>query len=306
MACFLAVAAFSGIFVVSNAAAQALLSQGSNDSNQGNEHPYLNEPLNQLVESFPELATVQPAASEAPLPRILEKTGKTVDSFFHNIMDLIADEQITEKKLNRWGIVRSKLRVRDSYLFLRRETETRSILDEYRMDAKGKPVSQLGLEKGYINTSNFALTHIYFSTALQSESRFRYLGKAKLGSCDTYVVAFAQKPEQASIVIATNQVGRGAGLFVQGIAWIDQQNFQIVRMRTDLLGSDARFAQLSTTMTFGEVQLPDLDAPYWLPSEVKLDVQTGGQSFENDYHYSNYRDYRVSVRMAPGAAAPPQ
>jgi hypothetical protein len=49
-------------------------------------------------------------------------------------------------------------------------------------------------------TSNFLMNYLYFSTILQSESRFAYLGDDKVGSLNTYVVAFAQRPEVATVM----------------------------------------------------------------------------------------------------------
>jgi hypothetical protein len=94
------------------------------------------------------------------------------------------------------------LHVEDNYLFLRRGLEVWGTVSEYRKDAKGNPLDEIGRNKGYFDTSNFALDHIYFATLHQSEATFLYLGQQKIGSQDAYVVAFAQNPGEASITIA--------------------------------------------------------------------------------------------------------
>lgn len=294
----------------------------SSQNSYVNARPYLEEPLETLVKLIPELETLQPAPAQQQLPMILEKTGEQVDTYFRNIVDLIAQEQITEEKLDPQGNVTGRLQVEDSYLILRRGTEIWGSVDEYRMDAKGEQLLDVGLNQGYFVTSNFALNHIYFSTTLQFQSRFRYLGDEQIGSHDTYVVAFAQIPGLATVPVALGgQKETGAHflvhMLVQGIAWVDKDNSQIIRMRTDLLAPRPEIGldSLTTTVTFSEVRLADAAIPLWLPSSVlvsahftKLSSSTGkpyAMNFRNEHHYSDYRSYRVSVRMTPEAAKEP-
>jgi hypothetical protein len=98
-------------------------------------------------------------------------------------------------------------------------------------------------------------------------------------------------------------------VLIQGIAWIDKGNLQIIRMRTDLLAPHPELGleRQTTDVAFGEVRLVDVATPLWLPKEVKVNVgfkehdADNGRvheiSFRNEHHYSEYRRYRVSVKM---------
>lgn len=82
-------------------------------------------------------------------------------------------------------------------------------------------------------------------------------------------------------------------------------------MRTDLLAPRPEIGldRQTTEVTFNQVQLPDVAAPLWLPSEVKVYIKfkshdperklTYEQSFQNEHRYSDYRRYRVFVKMLP-------
>ena len=287
-----------------------------------NAHPYLEEPLPQLIERIPELKTIQPALDQQELHAILENTGKQVDQFFINVIDLTAHEQITEENLDAKKHVKKRLQAEDSYLFLRRGPEIWGTVGEYRVDANGNPMDEVGRNKGFFDTSNFALDHVYFATAHQPESRFLYLGRQKIGTQDTYVVAFAQNPGHASLTMAM-EGERGdkhyvAHLLVQGIAWIDANSFQIVRLRTDLLAprQEIHLNSVTTTVTFGEVHIPDVATSLWLPSEVQVYGEFTGLApgvadntliFRNDHRYTDYQRYRVSVKMLTDSvgATPP-
>jgi hypothetical protein len=115
-----------------------------------NVHPYLEEPVKKLVKRIPELKSMQPAPDQQALPMILEKTGKTIDDFFRNIVDLIAREKITQENLTTTEVgraegystprdvgARTSESVQDDYLIVRTGKGVQQGIVEYRMDAKG-------------------------------------------------------------------------------------------------------------------------------------------------------------------------
>ena len=268
-------------------------------------HPYLDEPLHKLVKRIPELKNIQARKDQQALPVILEKTAASVDAFFHHIVDLIADEQITQARLNRRGAVLVSEQVDVNYLILRRGPPESRIL-EYRMDSAGHPMDQFGYQAGYVVTFGFALDCDYFASASQSESKFRYLGEQKLGERDTYVVAFAQKPEQATLFVTlSGSNGKSASLLMQGVAWIDKANFQIIRLRSDLIAPhpEIDLDRQTTVVTFNKVEFEGVATPLWLPEKVEVSVtfksshDPYGIHYENEHRYTNYRRYRVSVKM---------
>ncbi|MGB7437084.1 MAG: hypothetical protein WBW49_16840, partial [Candidatus Acidiferrum sp.] len=203
------------------------------EQNNEEAHPYLEEPLQELTKRVPELKGIHPAVDQQQLPMILQKTGSTVDQFFANLVDVIANEEITEQ---RQTPAPAKERVRDSYLILRRSEEGGAGFHEFRMDAQGNRTAEEASNKGFFVTSGFALSIVHFSTAAQWDSRFLYLGEETVDGRDTYVVAFVQLPGQANNTVAMKgQNGATVDMLTQGIAWVDESDFHITQMRTDLL-----------------------------------------------------------------------
>lgn len=266
-------------------------------SDYANALPYVDLPLAQLVERVPELKTLQPAPNEQDLPVILQKLGRSVDDFLDELGDLIAHEDVTQEKLNAKGKIEAKKRLQDSYLVLHHGYGAGS---EYRMDEKGNRLGSIGLEKGYMVTAGYALSCIRFSTVAQPQSRFRYLGEEKIGSRETYVLGFAQQPGKATFFNAVRGTGGAyVDVLTQGILWVDKNSFQIVRMRSDLLApnNEIRLDQLTTEVAFGEVQLQDVPNPLWLPRDVDVSMEIDKQKFRNLHHYTDYRKYRVAVKV---------
>jgi VWFA-related protein len=264
-----------------------------------NAHPYLDWPLAQLIEQIPELKALQPATDQQQLPVILQKMGRTVDDFLHNLSDLIAHEDVTQEKLDEKGKVKAKERVQDNYLILHHGYEW-GANSEYRMDDKGNRLGQVGLSQGYLVTSGHALSCISFCTDAQPQSRFRLLGEQKIGSRDAYVLGFTQRPGE--VTFTTVMKGTGSheiDMLTQGILWVDKESFRILRMRSDLLAPYKEIAldRLTTDVSFGEVRLQEVPNPVWLPSDVAVYIEIGGERYRNLHHYTNYRLYRVSTKI---------
>jgi hypothetical protein len=265
-------------------------------------HPYLEEPLEELVERIPDLKGIHPAPDQVLLPTILSNTGRATEAYFDNLVDLVAHERIDQEKLNAKGAVKQKQQTQYNYLILVHRDELPPKLEEYRTDSRGNNQEQTGRSGGFSVTSGFALICVHFLPEYRSDSTFKYLGDQVVDSRPTYVVAFAQRPERA---IAINHVSDegffSVPLLVQGIVWIDRENFQIIRIRTDLLAprTDVGLTVQSTEVTFREVRLPDVASGLWLPRKVSVASEYRGQSFRNEHQYSDYQRFRVSTRIVP-------
>jgi hypothetical protein len=286
-------------------------------------HPYLELPLTQIIKRIPILKGISLAKDQQALPMILRETGKQVDAFFSNLVDLTAHEDITQQRLATRTLVsgmpagtglQAEDHTHDNYLILRRTTAAVPSIEEFRMDTKGNRIEETGTGKGFFVTSGFALSSIHFATQVQWDSRFVYLGDQRIDGHETYVVAFAQLPSEAKVVVTMR--GKDGGtlrLLSQGIAWVDKASFRILRLRTDLLEPipELGLAEQTTTIGYSEVRFTDR-APLWLPRDVNVNIQfkehpEGGasylgsrvtdQTFRNSHHYSDYLLYRVSTKI---------
>jgi hypothetical protein len=292
-----------------------------------NSHPYLEDPLDQLVKKIPELKTLRPAPDQQALAMILQKTGERVDEFFANMVNLIAREEITQERQISGnlpngmpeGLFLAQEKVRDDYLILRHSDGTQARISEFRIGTKGNRMDEVGLNEGFLVTSGFALCSVHFATGFQWDARFLYPGDQKIEGRDTYVVAFAQLPSEArNKITMKGRSGITVDMLTQGIAWVDKGNFHIVQMQTDLLvrRPEIGLDKQTTKVRFGEVRFPDVPEPLWLPRDVNVyikvndlstipDLGNSGkfptlgiseEAFRNVHHYTNYRRYRVSAK----------
>ena len=97
--------------------------------------------------------------------------------------------------------------------------------------------------------------------------------------------------------------GRLLPLYYQGIAWIDESDFRIVRLRTDLLAPlpDAHLEKLTAEIHFGDAQVAQTASSLWLPRDVMVTSEVSGHVFQEQHRYSDYRAYVVESKILPTA-----
>lgn len=290
---------------------------GKNQQAAGANAPsYIDEPLETLIRSVPELKTLQPATDQGELRAILEKTGENVDKLFDTFSDLEAKEAVTEERVDPINVQQDQY----TYFIVRKGNLLQTTIEEYRRDAEGNEAPP-GVK---FLSSSFASSVLYFSRVLQSESTYRYLGEQQLGTRSVYVVAFAQTPGIATISFKMRKPPEGEINWLnQGIAWVDKYNFQILQMKTALLAPETLHKdcdqkdQMDTIVKFGEVQPIGLAKSMWLPTEASVheaielhplmrssDREVNckvyvAQDFRNVHKFTDYRRHTSSEAAKP-------
>ena len=269
-----------------------------------NARPLLDYPLHDLLRAAPELQGLEPTGNQDELAFILDKAGKVTEDLLGSMPNLISREDVTQEKLRDQGSVKEQRRNEFDYMILAHRQDANVTLDEYRAGPDGSPLEVQGLEQGYMLTRGFASIWLHFLPPNQSAARFRYLGQQTNGGLRCYVVAFAQKPGWATITGRLVYKGRSVCILYQGIAWIDEASFRIVRLRMDLLAPrpDIGLERDTIELHFAETRLPQTVSPLWLPQEVVVTTDMNNQFYRNVHRYSGYRLFKVETKILP---APP-
>jgi hypothetical protein len=246
-----------------------------------------------------QLGGVVSTKNQEELAPLLRQAGDKVDAMFHNFDDTSAKEQVVLRRMNSAGTTQAYIRSNFNYLILVHRDRSEIGFEEYRTDSEGKPARLEALNIGsFIVTSGFAAQCLYLHPSHQPGSRFRYLGKER-GAPHAHVIAFAQIPEVGDFMAAIGTPSGPRPVLVQGLAWIDPDTFEVVRMLTDLLEPDLRDEVLKqTTETwFADVHFADSPQPIWLPQQVEFTAVYRGITYKNTHGYSGYKLFRVSTRI---------
>jgi hypothetical protein len=276
-------------------------------------HPYIDEALPKLRKTLHELGGLEPATSQGQLTDLLSKVGMKADDLLRRLPNLVCDEVVSETQwteaqggvagctgegcLNFPAGSSAERNQKFSYLILTHQGQGSGLaLSEYRTGRNGKPVAQgtaLPFFQGFITN------WLVFSSLNQVESRFRYLGQQETDGHHTFVIGFAQIPgsvESPGQYLAGKE---SIPMLLQGVAWIDQSDLRIVRLRTDLLAPQpgSQFQQQTSNMLFGPVHIASHDQDLWLPQSVEVKMEANGQFLYEQHQYSKYRLYQANAKI---------
>jgi VWFA-related protein len=268
---------------------------------------YVDDPLQKLKTSVPTLDGLKYDANQDQLSFILTSLSQTTENVLLKLPDLVSREEIfhgTQGSMHPISVALNGSSAEDTmsqrykYLIIGHRTPDGINLEESRFDMWDRPVQP---DPGSLLAYGFAYQWLLFSKATQAKFRFRYLGQQNIDGKKTFVLAFAQKPEQVKVPPYFEWGGKRLPVFYQGILWIDQSTSNIALIRTDLLGPvpGSQLESLTTELRFHSVHIHDLGETFWLPRELHIAVRQTEAAAEENHLYSDYHLYHASVRMVP-------
>ncbi len=88
-------------------------------------------------------------------------------------------------------------------------------------------------------------------------------------------------------------------MLLQGVAWVDEEDFRIRRLRTDILAPQPEIdlEKQSVNIQFGKVHIAEIKLELWLPQEVEAEMQAMGSFVQEKHHYSKYRLYSAKSKI---------
>lgn len=262
---------------------------------------YINDPLHRLKKAVHELRGLHPASSQQPLAMILSRTGSRLEDLAGEMPNLIALEDIDQFQFAEDGTRAARLRNKYNYLILVHPGGGEPDFEERRIGLNGRRPRAVGLEQGFVVTKGFATLWRDFLPLTQRESVFRYLGTQRVNKAMVYVVGFAQRPGWVDAPMYFMQGKDLTTCLFQGVAWIDESSFRILRLRTDLLAPvpEVGLHKMSTVVTFGPARITQVPDPLWLPVKAEVTAVIGSYFYRNIHSYSGYKLFRSQVRFLP-------
>jgi len=246
---------------------------------------------------------LEPVADQAQLDPILSAVGKTVAESFVNFPNTSSLEQIHQEKLQGKQKSATTLDQKFRYLCFTPTQDWGPGFNEYRTDLSGRQTTPEGLADGFMLTSGFASAALVFHPLYQSQAEFRYVGRQNVNGRVAYLVAYAQRPAKAQFTGSFKSGDTTVTTFYQGLAWIDSETYQIIRLRSDLLRPvQALNLQRETTeIAYGEVHFKDKAAGFWVPRQVTVSVDWNGKHLRNEHRYSEFKLFHVDATDKVGA-----
>lgn len=265
---------------------------------QGQVKSVVEQSMEELIETLPDLRGLVPTADQSLLEEILKKTGEAVDAFLRTMPNTASLERVQQELVGKDGKVKESLR-HEFYYLVFSASKPGMGLREYRSTLDGQDVVMApALRKGLMLTSGFTSASSVFHPDNWSGADFRYLGRQTVDGLETHVVAFAQKPETAKLVTRFVTDDGAAQILTHGIAWIDVNDSHVIRLNTFLLNPvpRVRLQKQTTEIRFQQVEFDAGSLKFWLPQEVRIMVDWRGRVLRNQHSYSDFKLFNVESK----------
>ena len=264
--------------------------QSRSDTTKARAHVRGEEPLDYLHHPPRNLPDFQPAPDQAQLSSILAAVGKNVSQFLANLPSICSVEKVQQERLHRNGKTVATQEHTYRYLVTAPEQNAGPTVEEYRGDPKGTLTSQTGLDADHMLTEGFVSAPLVFHPAYQSGCSFRLLGSQKVKGRRTYVIVYAQDPAKSRMWATFQNGSTEKRTYTQGVAWIDAETYQIIRITSDLLAPlpEVRLDKEATDIQFSEVHFQRMTQSFWLPQAVTVTVDWNGKHLRNTHAYSDF------------------
>ena len=258
------------------------------------------------IKDAPELSKLQ-ATGRDELPLILGRVGERAAEMIAQFRNIACDERVYSEWQAGSPIVSwremgpNEVTHRFLYIIIPRPAGDPLMFNEYRTSPKGQPIDLANVADLRLITTNFTGSWAYFNPSNQPESRFRYFGEERIRKQVCYVVGFAQRPDVARNFTTFEAGNHSAVILVQGLAWIDEKSFHILKLETRLLGprTDIGLASENTTVNYSPVLPAGMKNVLWLPHEVTVDVHFHNVYIRNTHRYSGFKLFQSHVVISP-------
>ena len=219
-------------------------------------------------------------------------------TIWKNITNTSSEETIRQQCTNLRTRAWHESWQRFLYLITPRQDAAGAELEEFRSNRKGESMEDKRMEGSCMVTSGFVSQLLLFHPKSRSAVAFRLLGHPE-DHPNQWVIGFAQNPQNPTLTGIFRAGDRQIVLLVQGLAWIDAEATQVLRLWTDLLAprEDVDLARHTTEITYTGVRFSsDSDQIIWLPKEVRVTIQWNQWEFTNRHRYGNYRLFSVEAK----------
>jgi len=243
----------------------------------------------ELVRAVPELAGIQFDPKQDRLDALLQATGENLESTFANFTGISAAEEIHEMRFADNLVGASRVE-RFRYIAQLLHDATQGSMREYRTEPGSKAPVEFAEQRNFLVLEHFIGLLSYLLPGYREQSLFRYVGRMVTGGQDSFIVAFAQRPDGTGVPgYISSPDGRSP--LLQGLVWIDAAANRILRLRLDLLGHTDGFPleTLTTDISLVPVNFSSIQTVFLLPSRVTVHARYAAGDLHTVHRYSDYR-----------------
>jgi tetratricopeptide (TPR) repeat protein len=260
----------------------------------GGEEPQTDLVLASSNASLPPSAWGPPGVDEAkplvapgvtcPAKRVLEMAGDRVRELVDSMSQFSAIEDLLHEQLDPAGNPLTKeTRKFDYVASITEEHPGLLAVDEYRNNRDALP----NLPDG-ISTQGFMTAALIFHPDMQDNFELACEGLGQWHGNATWLVHFRQRDDKPKRLEDYIEAGQTYGVSQKGRAWINSDNFQIVRLESELVNSAQRLTVQHQIAEYGPVQFQKKNVQLWLPQSVDLFLEINRHRYYRRHSFDHY------------------
>ena len=251
---------------------------------------------------------VEPGAACA-LDEVVQNAGKRLQELVKNVDRFTATELVIDESLNKWGMPSSPEKAQFDYIVSMEETRRGALsVEEYRerrSSSKGFPEA--------VTTSGLPALVVVFHPYYAGNYEMTCEGLARRNGGLAWQVHFRQRPDKPNTIRSyrNGPQGQGYPVALKGRGWIAADNYQIVRLETNMVAPmpQIKLAAEHVNIEYAPVRFRQGALEMWLPASVEVYSDWRGRRVRRQHRFSNYLlfsvDDKQKISAPKGQEAPP-
>lgn len=265
-------------------------------------------PMNWLPPDIDEKIPPVELGAACPLDDVVRKAGSQLVTFVHDVDRFTATETLIHQSINKYGIASAPEKRKFDYLVSIQDLRGAYLgVTEYRNGGG----AQTEFPDGIVTNGLPALAlvfHPYYAPNYEMTCE----GLARSTNGLAWQIHFRQKPGKPNAIKSFQFGLRGPSypVALKGRAWISADNYQLLRMETDIVAPipEIRLISEHTAIEYGPVKFRQGNVTLWLPESAEVHFAWGRRQIHRRHSFSNYLLFGVDEKeriAPPKQAAPP-
>ncbi len=229
------------------------------------------------------------------LPEVLAGAAKRIQELIHSVESFTATEVLEHQDADRRGNLQAaEIRKFDYMVSIKEMRGGFMNVEEFR-DGDYSPTN-LPRQIATFGTSSIVLI---FHPRYVPDFDMVCEGLSNLEGQPAWQVRFEQRKDRLNYMRTYHIDGVRFDLRLRGRAWINADNFEVVRLETDLADQIPKIQLRAEHMTieYHPVDFPERNIRLWLPKSAELYVDFRGHRFRRRHYFTDFKLFSVETRQ---------
>jgi hypothetical protein len=233
---------------------------------------------------------------ECPAPKVLKGVGEQMKEFVGNLEKFTATEEVRHQSQDGGKNRYPEEKRQFAYVVtVSRNSMGTFLMEEYRNGSLSPEAFP-----GRIATNGLPALNLIFHPVLAGDFQFKCEGLGQAEGKAAWQVHFAQRADK-QVRIRSYVIGeRTYRVYLEGRAWIDPGNYQVVRLESELQKpvEEIALTKEHIVIQYAPVEFRTQKMAIWLPQKAELYVEKRGQRYYRRHTFSNFMVFNVETSQS--------